>query len=143
MKLSEDSDPIKELKHSVKMHLLIMSGPSQQLSAFLLKLIDFLTDDDENRVVTEMNQLSLSIVEALALHVHTHIDKHQLGDKIPQPMRTRADEIIVTIGKVRSLEDKISSKYVILRAVATVLKQFGEFTHSNYPKMTDLQGNVL
>ena len=48
-----DSPEIGELKHSIRIHVLIMAGPSQQLCAFLVKVIDLVEDVDIDLGVLE------------------------------------------------------------------------------------------
>ena len=135
---------IKEFKHSVRMHLNIMGGPSQQLSVFLLKLIDIIEDSDINRRNKDLCNLSFCIVEGLALYIQRFIDTHaEKLDNHNNSLRQASDNILIMVGKTRSLDDKISSKYAILKVLSDALRVLSTYTKATYPSFTDLDGNVL
>lgn len=138
---------INELKHSIKIHLLIMSGPSQQLCVFLMKLIDLIEDTDIDRVNAETAQLSFSIIESVAIHIQNAIDTRYSSskddNKMPEHIRRHADEIIVAVGKSRSHMNKIEAKNSVLSAVAKALDALSSFTGAVYPTLFDSAGNQL
>lgn len=138
----------KELKHSIRTHLLIMAGPTQQLCSFLIKLIDFMEDGDNERKVSEMETLSFNIVEGMALYVQRSIDERAEKAKatdnpFPAAVQQAADEILVMVGKTRNHADKTQAKYAVLQSVGVALKTLGNVTKAQYPQFTDANGNVL
>ena len=100
MNESPDSEEIRELKHSIRIHLLIMAGPSPQLCAFLVKTVDFIEDTDFDRRRNEMLALSFHIVEAVGIHIQKSIDVRAAKmPEMPEYVKHRGDEILVIIGK--------------------------------------------
>jgi hypothetical protein len=147
-KTTDDSVEIIELKHSIRIHLLIMAGPSQQLCAFLVKLIDLVEDIDIPRRKTEALQLAFSITEAIALHVQQAIDARdrlskQTDQNMPESVRRHADEIMIAVGKARGHTNKIEAKNSILVAVGKALDALESFTKGVYPTIFDSAGNRL
>jgi hypothetical protein len=143
-----DSAEIAELKHSIRTHLLIMAGPSQQLCAFLVKVIDLVEDEDLPRRKAETLQLAFNITEAIALHVQQAIDARnrvskEAGNPMPENVRRHADEIMVAVGKARSHPNKIEAKNSILAAIGKGLDSLGTFTKAVYPTIFDSAGNKL
>jgi hypothetical protein len=143
-----DSPEIKELKHSIRIHLLIMAGPSQQLCAFLVKVIDLVEDEDIPRRKTETLQLAFNVTEAIALHVQQAIDARNKmskdkGNPMPENVRRHADEIMVTVGQARSHPNKLEAKNSILAAVGKGLDALETFTKAVYPTIFDSAGNKL
>lgn len=143
-----DSPEIGELKHSIRIHLLIMAGPSQQLCAFLVKVIDLVEDTDIPRRQAETLQLSFNITEAIAIHVQQAIDARdkvskQKGNPMPENIRKHADEIMIAVGRARSHMDKVEAKNSVLQAVAKALDALGSFTKAVYPTLFDSAGNKL
>ena len=143
-----DSPQIDELKHSIKAHLLINGGPSQQLCAFLVKVIDLVEDDHADRKKNETISLAFNIIEAVGLHVQQAIDaRHQVSVKsnveMPDNIRKHSDEILIAIGKARGFEDKSKAKTCILSAVGKALDALGTFTKAVYPTLFDIEGNKL
>lgn len=141
-------DSIAELKHSVKTHLLIMAGPSQQLCAFLLKVIDFLDDPDLTRVKEEIINLSYLIIEGLALYlnrvVQDKLDKAKSNkEDVPHNLIQSADNLLIVVGKSRNIEDKISAKNALLTCMADLLRQLEAYTKSKYVTLADSRGNKL
>lgn len=141
-------DAFNELKHSIRMHLLIMAGPTQQLCTFLVKLIDFMEDDKKDRKEKEMLGLSYSIIEGLALYVQRSIDERatkakSAGSMLPIDVAAASDEILVVIGKTRNLDDKRNAKYAVLRTVSEALKSLGNYTKAQYPQLTDADGGII
>lgn len=144
MNESPDSEEIYELKHSIRIHLLIMAGPSQQLCAFLIKTIDFIEDTDLSRRRNEMLALSFHIIEAVGIHVQKSIDlRAAKAPEMPDHVKRRGDEILVIIGKSRGLPDKIVAKNAVLRTIAEALDALGSFMKSTYPTLFDSKGNPL
>lgn len=143
-----DSQEVNELKHSIKAHLLINGGPSQQLCAFLVKVIDLVEDSDQGRKKSETLSLAFSVVEAVGLHVQQAIDaRHQVSQKsnqvMPDNIRKHSDEILIAIGKARGFDDKSKAKTCILSAVGKSLDALGTFTKAIYPTLFDIDGNKL
>lgn len=139
-----DSEEMRELKHSIRMHLLIMAGPSPQLCAFLVKTIDFIEDVDLDRRRTEMLALSFYIIEAIGIYIQKSIDVRAAKmPEMPEHVKHRGDEILVIIGKSRGIPDKIAAKNAVLRTVAEALDALGSFMKTTYPTMFDSKGNPL
>lgn len=143
-----DSAEVNELKHSIKAHLLINGGPSQQLCAFLVKVIDLVEDDNQGRKKEETKALAFNIIEAVGLHVQQAIDaRHQVAQKsnvgMPDNIRKHSDEILIAIGKARGFDDKSKAKTCILSAVGKALDALGTFTKAVYPTLFDIDGNKL
>lgn len=139
---------LEELKHSLRMHLHIMQGPSPELAVFLVKLIDFIEDTDAERRKAEMAKLAYTIVEAIALHVQRSVDARveqatSQNKHFPENIRLKSDHLLVVIGKNRNLPDRFVAKRAVLIEVADCLRALTEYTRSQYPQMTDLQGTVL
>lgn len=139
---------LEELKHSIRMHLLIMQGPTPQLAVFAVKLIDFLEDDDVGRKNAEMAKLSFVIVEALVIHIQQSIDaKAQQavikGHIFPPHIQHRSDNLLVVLGKSRGLPDKIIAKNALLWEMAEALRSLSDYTRAKYPTLTDISGNPL
>lgn len=139
---------LNELKHSIRTHLLIMAGPTQQLCAFLIKVVDFMEDTDAERKLTEMEALSFNIIEGMALYVQRSIDERvekakAAGTPFPDAVQQASDEIIVMVGKTRNHVDKNQAKYAVLQTVGAALKTLGGVTKVQYPQFTDCSGNVL
>jgi hypothetical protein len=144
----ETSAEIEELKHSIRIHLLIMAGPSQQLCAYLIKVIDLVEDTDIPRRKTETLQLAFSIVEAVAIHTQQAIDARnqvskQKNNPMPEAVYRYADELLVVVGQARSHPDKIEAKNSVLAVVGKALDALGTFTGSTYPTVFDSAGNRL
>lgn len=139
---------VDELKHSVQMHMTIMNGPSQQLSAFLLKTLDFIEDADHERRDKEMAKLSFVIIESLAVFVQQSIDDRakkaeNQGVTFPPRVKQAGDNLLVVIGKTRSQDDKIAAKNTVLTAIADALRELSSFTKAKYPSITDSQRREL
>ena len=143
-----DSLEIGELKHSIRIHLMIMAGPSQQLCVFLVKVIDLVEDTDIVRRKSETLQLAFSIIEAIAVHTQHAIDTRtkvakEKGIPMPENVRKHADEIMIAVGKARSHSNKIEAKNSILQTIAKALDALGSFTTAVYPTLFDSAGNKL
>lgn len=143
-----DEHALRELKHSVRMHVLIMGGPTQQLCAFLLKTIDFFEDNNPVRRNQEVLSLSFSIIEGVALFVQKSVDERadkakSMGQEFPHRIRLASDNILIMVGKSRNLENIIAAKYAVLKSVADALRELGAFTKAVYPQIIDANGNVL
>jgi hypothetical protein len=147
--LSENRNEfVEELKHSIRTHIILMNGVSDQLCAYLLKLIDFMTDKDVERRSKEIAALSYSIAEAGALYVSGSIDSYyekyqNEGKSFPDEVKQNSDAVLVQIGIHRSSKDKIAAKNSVLKAAATALNSFGNFTNIQYPQLVDTNGVPL
>ena len=151
--LEEDFGPnrnqlIEELKHSIRTHIIIMNGVSDQLCAYLLKLIDFMTDNDTARRDKEVAHLSYSIVEAASLYISGTIDSFAdkysgEGKEFPEDVKQKSDSVLIEIGKWRSSQDKISAKNAVLAAAASTLNAFSASTGTQYPQLVDINGTPL
>lgn len=147
--LSPNADRLlEEIKHSVRTHLVIMQGPTPELAVFLVKLIDFLEDQDSARRRSEMGKLAFAIVEAVALHVQKSIDSRAQqavakGQQFPKYIQDKSDNLLVIVGKSRGLPDKIAGKSAILKEIAEALRSLSTYTKARYPDITDLAGNIL
>jgi len=147
-KTVEDSAEIAELKHSIRIHLLIMAGPSQQLCAFLVKVIDLVEDTDIKRRKAETLQLSFCIIEAIAVHTQKAIDaRYEVSKKksatMPESVRIYSDEIMIMVGKARSFDDKVAAKNSVLQIIAKAFDALGTFSKCTYPTLFDSSGTKL
>ncbi len=141
-------DPLEELKHSIRTHLLIMQGPTPQLAVFCIKLVDFLEDQDPDRRRSEMGKLSFAIAEAVAIHVQQSIDVRAQqatakGHQFPQQVQHKSDHLLVVLGKSRSLPDKSAAKSALLKEIAEAMRSLSTYTKAKYPDITDTAGNIL
>lgn len=139
---------LEELKHSVHMHVALMNGPSQQLAAFLVKVLDFLEDPDEDRCNSEMAELAFIIVESLAVFVQQSIDDRarkatSQGTEFPTRIKQAGDNLLIVVGQTRGHENKIEAKNVVLRTIASALRELSTFTKAKYPTITDNQRREL
>lgn len=139
---------LEELKHSIRIHLLVMQGPSAQLAVYLVKLIDIIEDSDHNRRSAEIGKLAFGIIEAVALQVHQSIDKYGQQAAIrslpfPEHVQSKGDNLLVVVGKSRSLPDKAVAKSALLKEIAAALRDLSSYTKIQYPTITDLAGNPL
>lgn len=147
--ISERRNPaVEELKHSVRTHILLMNGVNDQLGAFLLKLIDFITDSDEDRKQREIMQLAYTIAEAASIYASGVIDSHiqrneSEGRAVNAELKETNDEILVAIGKWRNKPDKKTAKDTVLRALSKSLAIFSSETGAQYPQIVDLDGVPL
>ena len=136
---------LDELKHSIRMHLLVMQGPSQQLCAMLLKMPDIMGDEDTTRRDKEALELAFVIVEGLALYVQRYIDdkaSHASNNNMefPKNAKLAGDNILVAVGMFRNNEDKVQSKNAVLRSVSEALKALSASTNNTYPEIYDSNG---
>jgi hypothetical protein len=139
---------LDNLKHSIRTHLAIMQGPTPQLSAYLIKLIDLMEDTDQVRKASELDLLSFVLIEAVALYVHQSVNARAAqtkakGRDFPASVVTSGDNLLVMVGKCRSLPDKLVAKLALCRAVAETLRSLSTFTNAKYPDITDINGNIL
>ena len=119
-----------------------------QLCSFLIKLIDFMEDTDSQRKTQEMIALSFSIIEGMSLYVQRSMDERAekakiSGNAFPPSVQQASDDILVVVGKVRSLDDKKQAKYAVLRTVNHALKELSAYTKAQYPQLTDLSGQPI
>lgn len=140
--------PLDELKHSIRLYLLVMNGPTQQLCLYLLKCVDFIDDTEaikEKYASTsqEMFNLSYSIIEGMSVYIHRHIDDLLKENKLPKKIQPEADEILIMIGKTRSLDDKVAAKDALLSSVAKALRAVTNTNGTKYPQITNSNGVVL
>lgn len=141
-----------ELKHSIALHIMIHGGPSAQLAAFLVKLVDLVDDANAERKSTEATLLASVIAEAVAIHVERFVlaQLEQVGNltdaDLVSRIRQRADGILMTIGvgkRHKENQDKIAVKNAMLSAAAAALRELSLLTKKEYPAFTDCQGNQL
>lgn len=137
-------EEIEELKHAIRTHVIINNGVSDQLCAFLLKLIDFLTDEDDARKRKEILSLAYTISEACALYisgvVDSHINRLEAEGSQNQQLKDLNNNILVEIGKWRSDTDKIAAKRAVLRSASASLSMFSNATRIQYPQLVDSNG---
>lgn len=138
---------IEELKHSVLLHVSIMNGPSSQLAALLLKVIDFIEDVDIKRRDSELLKLYI-IVEAIAIFVQKSIDDRaekaeKQGIVFPPKIKQSGDNILIMVGKTRSHDNKVEAKNAVLCSIADALRDLSTFTKAKYPTITDCQRREL
>jgi hypothetical protein len=139
---------VEQLKHSIRTHVVIMNGVSDQLCAYLLKMPDFLTDTDFNRRDSEIASLSYSIIEAAALYVSGTIDSFSEkyiseGREFPEEVSGKSNAIIVQVGTNRGSRDKIGAKNSIMKATADALNAFSQFSGTQFPQLVDINGIPL
>lgn len=142
----EHPSPLDELKHSINLHWTVLGGPTPQLAAFMVKVLDFLEDPDKHQ--RDMSVLSYSIAEAVALYVQRSVDDRAAraenqGITFPQQVKKQGDNILILMGRVRSQEDKAEAKLVLLRGVADALRSLATFTKAVYPAIIDARGQKL
>lgn len=143
-----DKSTLDELKHSIRIHLIIMNGPTQQLCSMLLKLPDILGDADSARRNKEVIELAYLIIEGVALYVQRSIDEraeraNNQGQMFPQAAKLCGDNILVMIGSHRSSSDKMAGKLAVLKSVADALRGLSVFTKAIYPDIYDSNGVQL
>lgn len=148
MNVVVESKSVAELKHSIRIHLLIMAGPSQQLCAFLVKTIDLIEDNDVERKQQETLLLAFNIVEAIAIHVQQAIDARakiakEKSNPMPENVRVCSDQILIALGKARGHTDKSEAKTAILSSIGKALDALSTFTGAVYPTIFDINGNKL
>lgn len=139
---------IEELKHSIRTHIVIMNGVTDQLCAYLLKLIDFLGESNIAAKEREIEHLSYSILEASAIYISGTIDSYATryvteGKEFPKTVKNKSDNVLVIIGSNRGNQNKLESKKAVLAAAADALNAFSEHTGMIYPKLVDIDGNQL
>lgn len=143
-----DKKLLDELKHSIRIHLIIMNGPTQQLCSMLLKLPDMLGDADSTRRNKEVMELAYLIIEGVALYVQRSIDERaerasNQGQMFPQAAKICGDNILVSIGTHRSSTDKMTGKLAVLKSIAEALRGLSVFTKAIYPDIYDSNGVQL
>lgn len=146
--INRSNDAVEELKHSIQLHIILMTDMTKQLGQFLLKLIDFIDDNNITRRNAEMYKLSYLIIETLAVFVHQSIDDRadkaaEQGINFPPRIKQAGDNLLVVIGKTRGHDDKIVAKNIVLRAIADALRELSAFTKAKYPTITDSKRNEL
>jgi hypothetical protein len=143
-----DPEAFKELKHSIRVHMIIANGPSSKLCEYLLKLLDMFDDADKNVRDKETFELAFAIVEAVALNVHRSIDERyerakNLRQPFPADLRAVNDNIMVHVGKLRSSDDKVTAKNIVLKATAEALRKLSAYTQAAYPDIYNADGVLL
>ncbi len=134
---------LEELKHSIRVYLLITRSPSPQLATFLMKIVDFLDDEDQERRRREMGKLALHIVVGSVLLVQK-LMQHQMESAADDPpLRLRCDELIVAIGKTRRMDDPIAAKNFLLKTMADGLRELSGRSKITFPAIADCAGNPL
>jgi len=129
---------ILELKHSVNLHVNLCNGPTAELAMFMIKVVDFLEDNDKDRVELEIKQLAYLIIESLGVFLQRHIDKKlQNVENPPQSLLDASSNILVVIGKQKHNKDFLANKGLVLAAMAESLRELSKFTNSQYPPITD------
>lgn len=139
---------LAELKHSIRIHALVMQGPTPELAVYLIKVIDFLEDTDQTRREAEMAALSYKLIESVALHIQRSIDDRLRklaaeGKPVPLQVQVRGDHLLVVVGQTRNLPDRIVAKNAVLKEVAECLRALAAHTGSKYPDITDSVGRIL
>lgn len=139
---------VEELKHSIRTHIMLMNGVNEQLGAFLLKLIDFVTDADEDRKQREIMQLAYTIAEAASIYasgvIDSHIQRNETdGRSASVELKEANDNILVEIGRWRNKADKKMAKDNVLKALSNSLMVFSSETGGQYPQIVDLDGVPL
>lgn len=154
------TDSLAELKHSIYMHVLLQGGPSPQLSVFLVKLLDLIDDfyvalnneqEQEQRlerIEQECGVLSFHIIESLALWLQQAIDVEKVkaktrGEIFPISAASHGDQLLILVGKSRSLPDKKAAKSAVLRGIAEAFRALQSYTKDKYPEIRDIKNNVL
>ena len=97
---------LDELRHSVRLYMILMNGPNAQLAALLLKTLDFIDDEDERRRNDEMAFLSLVIVQAIAIHTERLIDTKKAevehkGMNFPSQLKQKGDNLLIEINRTK------------------------------------------
>jgi hypothetical protein len=139
---------VAELKHSIQTHVTICGGPTPDLALYLLKVVDLLEDTDTERRERETLALAMALTESVAMQVTQSIDERArkaeiLQQPFPPKIKQAGDMILMTMGKCRSLPDKIGAKNSILASVASALRELAAFTHATYPAILDSSRNQL
>jgi len=154
------AETLAELKHSVYTHVTLQAGPSPQLSAFLVKLLDT-TDDlcgiidgkqDREVALKRINEecalLAFHVIEALAVWLQRVVDDRKAkarsrGENFPENVQHCSDGLMVLVGRTRSFPDKLAAKNAVLRGIAEVLRALQTYTKSTYPEIRDVKNNLL
>ena len=134
-------DNLKELKHSIDVYTSVL-GITAQLSAFLIKALDFIDSKDAAKTNKDMDTLSYSLIEATGVALVEHIDKLKDSRDLPKPIIDLSGEILIAVGKTRS-DCSISSKNHVLKAISKCLKELGNATNTKYNDILDSNNNPL
>lgn len=154
------TESLAELKHSIYTHVLLQGGPSPQLSVFLVKLLDVVDDlynalENEGnrkaclaRVEKECTDLSFHVIESLAIWLQRSFDERMMkaqakDEAFPDNVKAHADQLLILVGRSRSLPDKRAAKNAVLRGIAEALRALQSYTKSTYPEIRDLKNNLL
>lgn len=134
--------PLDELKHSVRVYLLITRSPSPQLATFLLKVLDFVDDPDPARRDAEIAKLSLHIAVGTVFIVHKMME-HVMESTKDDSLRVQSDELLVAVAKTRQIDDPIVAKSVLLVQLAAAMRILGGKAKVNLPSILDCDGKPL
>lgn len=131
---------IAKLKSAIRTHMIVYNGPSQQLAAFMIKVIDFIEDDDEYRKTTEINNLSYIILESAAFYLvnFIHSNKERSHNLIDQ-----SNELLVSIGKTRNIKGSQDAEQLMLYGIANLLRSMNKQFNVNYPAIKDHLNNTI
>ena len=151
-----DKSALDELKHSIKVHMILSAKPTEQLCVFLLKVVDAFETNDKEVRDSEMANLSFTIVEGIATFIHKSIDERIQKSKaikspFPQAVSHQCDEILILIGKGRQVisdvnstfKDKQNAKNVVLKGIANALRALATQTKAVYPDLYDSSSIML
>ncbi len=134
--------PLDELKHSVRVYLLITRSPSPQLATFLLKVLDFVDDPDPARREAEIAKLSLHITVGTVFIVHKMME-HVMESTKDNSLRVQSDELLVAVAKTRQMDDPLAAKSLLLAQLAPAIRTLGGKAKVNLPSILDCDGKPL
>jgi hypothetical protein len=137
-------EAVKELQHSVRTHFVVLGGPTAELSFSLMKVIDFLEDDDCKRRTDEIVGLAFNIIEFLAMNVYKSVCVYSNGDdKFPTIIKDSCGILLATVEESRNLQDKIAAKGIVLNKIVEVLRLLSSYTGLKCPIITTVDGRIL
>jgi len=133
----------EEIKHSIISYLAISGGPTADLGAISLKLIDVIDDILTNKSpCTELDMMAELVVKTMAQVVKERMDQMSaqfpaLGDDIS----TYTAALAGADGALR--RSFIERKYMYLGAIANAFRAMEKVSGCQYPVVRDLEGNVI
>lgn len=133
------SNCVEELKHSVKLHLDMAGGPSTELCVYLVKIIDFLNEPDEDHTA-EMNKISFAIVGSLSIAVFKSVVKRVNDSEEVSPALLKSAERLMELTKDMNPPDPIVAKNLMLDALSDVLVGLNDITGIEYPEISHAGG---